>query len=247
MNNTFILTGTLRVHYVNGRNGRFPIATLHAPVGTFRVRSKWVEQFEDGEYQGQFAVSEFSLYTFQVYDESRTAIGIQVSEYWLDNVEVGTVADEATVYPDPVEEETPIPKVITTEPEIEEEPEPVVNLEKGEPDDEGYTPLSAGGVVIAMTRHSSVHDEPEKFINDHIEFVTVGDSQAPAQNNDANSEEIALLQSFDLGWTNGTPYKIDSTLSRAEIRQCHAALMKLGYRFEPKKQIYCLGGEKWVA
>ncbi|SUO96735.1 DUF3275 family protein [Suttonella ornithocola] len=239
---TFTIYGTLVIHYVNGRNGLFPIGTLKSAVGTFRVRSKWIANLEDGEYKGQFAISEFSLYSYHVYGENRTTIGILIDEYWLDDAALGKQA-EPEILPDPVEEEGR-----NTQPVIEPEPAKLetieavseqtkVDLEQDETNEEGYTPVSVNGVVVAMTRHSNIDVAPQQNIQNNPPVSSSSTAEA-----EIDQEKVDFLSSFDAEWTYGRPYKVDTTLSRQDIRDCRVALMSLGYRFDALKQVY-VGGD----
>ena len=88
------VSGRLNVTYRNGRYGPFPVGTLHCALGTFTVRDQrdnaWLETLANGDYNGIFAVSAITLYTYQAYGELRVCLRAMV---------------EQESVPDPLEEE----------------------------------------------------------------------------------------------------------------------------------------------
>lgn len=105
--NVIEVHGTLRVIYLHGKYGNFPVGTLETGVGTFTVRDSredaWLETLSAGDYTGTFEITELSLYSYKAFGEVRTAIRAEVSAYELDGYadEVNT----APQLPDPIEEE----------------------------------------------------------------------------------------------------------------------------------------------
>ena len=95
--------GSLRVTYVHGRYGAFPIGTLFTDIGHFTVRDAWLETLEAGEYPGSFSVKDFSLYSYKAFGEVRTTIRASVEDYTLDGYEETDCPAESL--PDPIEEE----------------------------------------------------------------------------------------------------------------------------------------------
>ena len=63
------VSGRLNVTYRNGRYGLFPVGTLHCALGTFTVRDQrdnaWLETLASGDYDGIFALSAITLYSYQ--------------------------------------------------------------------------------------------------------------------------------------------------------------------------------------
>lgn len=56
-----IFDGTLRVETINGRRGPFNVGKLITDIGEFKVKDKALDQFEPGEYTGNFLVE--AIYT----------------------------------------------------------------------------------------------------------------------------------------------------------------------------------------
>ena len=96
--------GRLEVKHINGRYGPFPVVWLTCPVGRFRVLDSWIEALDAGEYNGEFQVSEMSLYTYKQYGEQRTCIAAKVVDYQLDGYDENAVP-EPELEQDPLENE----------------------------------------------------------------------------------------------------------------------------------------------
>lgn len=78
------IPGTLEVRKIGSRRGPFNVGTLTCAIGTFTVRDEWLKTFDPGEYNGQFDVSEITLYSYQFCGESRTAIRAVIDSWRLD-------------------------------------------------------------------------------------------------------------------------------------------------------------------
>lgn len=101
------LQGNLKVTYLHGRFGQFPVGNLETAIGTFTVRDSkddaWLENLSAGEYSGEFEITELSLYTYRAFSETRTCIRAEISSYHLDDFD--DEIEEVVHYPDPIEEE----------------------------------------------------------------------------------------------------------------------------------------------
>ncbi|SUO90246.1 DUF3275 family protein [Suttonella indologenes] len=119
------LQGRLKVAYLNGRFGQFPVGTLETAIGTFTVRDSkedaWLENLSAGEYTGQFEISELSLYTYRAFGEARTCIRAEISAYQLDDFD--DEVEEVAHYPDPIEEEGEVPDSFSRDSGDEEDSE----------------------------------------------------------------------------------------------------------------------------
>lgn len=113
------LQGNLKVTYLHGRFGQFPVGVLETPIGTFAVRDSkddaWLENLSAGEYSGEFEITELSLYTYRVFGEARTCIRAEVSSYRLNDFD--DEIEEVTHYLDPIEEEGEVPDSFSRESE----------------------------------------------------------------------------------------------------------------------------------
>lgn len=129
--NTILISGTLRVTYLNGRFGQFPVGSLETSVGTFAVRGDdWLEMLDAGEYEGEFCIAELSLYSYRAYGEQRTAIRAVVESYTLEDYDTN-IDELVELIPDPVEEDNlPVAEDFQRTPVSQEIPS-----ESGEPAD----------------------------------------------------------------------------------------------------------------
>lgn len=102
------IRGTLRVRYVRGRYGDFPVGELETAIGTFAVRDSkdnaWLETLEAGEYLGDFEISELSLYSYKSFGELRTSIRAEIAAYHFDGYD-DEVEQTPQLAQDPLEEE----------------------------------------------------------------------------------------------------------------------------------------------
>ncbi len=97
------LNGTLRVRSINGRNGRFNVADLGTEIGEFKVKDAFLDQFEEGAYDGAFQIGRIFAASYtnggRITIETRAhVLGVR-----LLNDQVGQLPTE-TVEPDPIEE-----------------------------------------------------------------------------------------------------------------------------------------------
>ena len=108
--------GTLKIKYINGTYGLFPVGSLETSVGTFAVRdtkeNAWLETLDAGEYPGTFDISELSLYTYRAFGEARTSIRAEIASYQLEGYD-REVEEDAHYGHDPLEEEGDIPETFS--------------------------------------------------------------------------------------------------------------------------------------
>jgi len=105
------INGTLIVKKINGAKGVFSVGDLTTDVGTFKVKDAILDQFEEGRYQGRFAISSIYLSSYIWRGKSMTDIRANLVDVQLD--EVGEVAPESVSMqdePDPIEEEAAKPQ-----------------------------------------------------------------------------------------------------------------------------------------
>lgn len=97
------LNGTLRVRSINGRNGRFNVADLVTEIGEFKVKDAFLDQFEEGAYDGAFQIGR--IFSASYTNSGRITIETRahVLGVRLLNDQVGQLPTE-TVEPDPIEE-----------------------------------------------------------------------------------------------------------------------------------------------
>ena len=100
------VNGTLIVKKIHGAKGAFSVGDLVTEVGTFKIKDALLDQFEEGRYQGAFAISSIYLSSYIWRGKSMTDIRANLVDVQLD--EVGDVAPESAPpqdEPDPIEEE----------------------------------------------------------------------------------------------------------------------------------------------
>lgn len=195
MSENLSVKGNLRVAWIEGRRGPFPIGTLSSSVGQFTVRDSWLESLEAGYYDGCFIIENIQLYSYPAFGEVRTSIRAFISSYQLFTIdqETGELVEADQLPPDPIDEE------------LDEQ------------------------TLETFTRQD--HSEAE-------------DVEAEAEVDEAELEaHVELLMANVNGsswWELGDNYKIDTTIGRASIIKCKAALNALGYTFDPLTQTYSL-------
>ncbi len=59
------LEDTLKTRVIHGRSGDFSVGSLLTNIGEFSVKDPMLEQYSEGEYQGEFLISKIfpSSYT----------------------------------------------------------------------------------------------------------------------------------------------------------------------------------------
>ena len=97
------VNGTLTVKKITGAKGAFSVGDLVTEEGTFKVKDALLDQFEEGRYQGEFAISSIYLSSYIWRGKSMTDIRANLVDVHLD--EVGDVAPESAPpqdEPDPI-------------------------------------------------------------------------------------------------------------------------------------------------
>jgi hypothetical protein len=100
------VNGTLTVKKIHGAKGAFSVGDLVTEVGTFKIKDALLDQFEEGRYQGAFAISSIYLSSYIWRGKAMTDIRANLVDIHLD--EVGDVTPESAPpqdEPDPIEEE----------------------------------------------------------------------------------------------------------------------------------------------
>ena len=145
------LNGTLRVRSINGRNGRFNVADLVTEIGEFKVKDAFLDQFEEGAYDGAFQIGRIfaASYTYggRITIETRAhVLGVR-----LHNDQVGQLPTEV-VEPDPIEEVQP-----------NQSPEPPVDVAAQADTAEAIDPAPA-----AVEHGEREEEDPDKILFGHL-------------------------------------------------------------------------------
>lgn len=148
------LQGTLRVRSINGRNGRFNVADLSTEIGDFKVKDAFLDQFEEGAYDGAFQIGRIYAASYtnggRITIETRAhVLGVRL----LDD-QVGQLPTMVDPEPDPIEEvqRSPEPPEVAAQAVAVEtiDPAPMtVELEEEDPDKLLFGHIfPLGGVVM---------------------------------------------------------------------------------------------------
>lgn len=145
------LNGTLRVRSINGRNGRFNVADLTTEIGEFKVKDAFLDQFEEGAYDGAFQIGRIFAASYtnggRITIETRAhVLGVR-----LLNDQVGQLPTEA-VEPDPIEEVQP-----------NQNPEPPADVAAQAETAEAIDPAPA-----AVEHEEHEEEDPDKLLFGHI-------------------------------------------------------------------------------
>ncbi len=135
--------GNLAVRVITGRLGAFRVGKLVSEVGEFAVKSKLIEELEEGAYAGSFTIRKIYPSSFNAGGRITLEVRADLHDMQLDEVlsTPDPILDPAE--PDPMEEEMPAAATAvtssTTQPELAM-PEPCGDLNQP---DEGINPLAS--------------------------------------------------------------------------------------------------------
>lgn len=94
------LSGTLVVRNVKGRNGVFAVGDLGTEIGRFKVKDNFLEQYEEGEYKGDFLVTQIYPYSYVYGGKVVTEIRANIADVSLAEADERPMP-EAPSEPDP--------------------------------------------------------------------------------------------------------------------------------------------------
>lgn len=101
---TIKTTGTLIVRRRSGRFGAWSEAELKTPEGGFKVKDKVLDQYDEGEYEGEFLITQFYIKTHTTGNRSWSDLMAQVDEFFIERAYEKPVPPEEQPG-DPAEEE----------------------------------------------------------------------------------------------------------------------------------------------
>ncbi len=184
------LEGKLKTKVIHGRNGDFTVGTLSTNIGEFNVKDSILDQYVEGEYDGEFMIS-------KIFPSSYTWGGSV-------RVEIRAVLESISVISS---QEKPMPTEQIPDPIVESIP-PIV-------------PDTTKQQLKSVTKPKTV--KPQK-----------------AQQSSEKTESSVNMTIF--GHTKvtnqpGDEVKLDPT-NRQQLREQRDALLKLGYKFDAKRQIW---------
>jgi len=203
--------GTLKVKKISSRNGPFAVADLVTEVAEFKVKDSILDQFEEGEYQGTFFISEIYLAPYVSFGRCVTELRARLHDVRVDTErdlppETGA-ADEL----DPLDE-SPAPRVASRAASQRKSDAPKAAAKRAE------SAPSSKPSKATTTRQDEVGaseegEDLELFGDDIHTLIQEG-------------AEIKLDPTID---------------DRARFRQQTARLRALGYRFDSKQQTWSRG------
>ena len=123
------VNGKLKTRVIHGRNGDFTVANLSTGIGEFSVKDSTLDQYPEGEYQGEFVIQKIFPYSYSWGGSVKIEI-----RALLDSMEISEIEEKvipAEVEPDPIDETPAQPEKNKTVPDnqVDHTPEP----EKVEP------------------------------------------------------------------------------------------------------------------
>ena len=101
--------GTLIVKRIAGRNGEFADGDLHTPIGDFRVKDALLDQFDEGEYQGIFWVSQIYAKSYEYRGRITIETRASIADLQIDVESDAPQESHSASEPDPIDEAPPAP------------------------------------------------------------------------------------------------------------------------------------------
>ncbi|WP_392562276.1 DUF3275 family protein [Orbus sturtevantii] len=77
------LPGTLIITQINGKYGAFNKAKLTTSIGSFTIKDKRIEQYEEGKYEGTFVIVEIKPYSYMYQNRASFEILARLNEMEL--------------------------------------------------------------------------------------------------------------------------------------------------------------------
>lgn len=110
------LPGSLSIKKINGARGAFCVGELHTEIGEFRVKSTILDQFEEGRYTGQFALTRIYPNAYTYFGKMVVEIRAEISDLQLDDEgEQAPKKESVPSEPDPLDEVPAAPAVAQPE------------------------------------------------------------------------------------------------------------------------------------
>lgn len=115
------IPGKLRIKRINGSNGPFCVGDLTTEIGDFRVKDTILDQFDEGDYAGQFWIQQIYPWSYSAYGRTVIEIRAKLADMQIAGQQrVGTIPHEPQE-PDPAKEAPPAPPVAQPEPPAQQE------------------------------------------------------------------------------------------------------------------------------
>lgn len=206
--------GTLRIKKIrNSRNGAFCIADLNTDFGDFKVKDPLLDQFDEGEYQGTVWISEIYLSQYIAYGKAVTEMRARVYDLQI-------VSEDRNSKPAPEQEPDPMDEAVGDKARLRI-PTPIP------------VPKPASIPAPSTEAVKPVEQEWSSFKSNKVKTQPLSE---PA-GSQGNLERMFDTEVVDL-ISRKAQIKLDPTVDRAKLREQASALRGLGYKFEPKPQIW---------
>jgi hypothetical protein len=101
----FTITGEITIRIRTGRYGPFPTAILSTSVGTFCVKDKLIEQFEEGTYEGVFVVKKIVPQSYMAGSRIVMEVRAELAEIILNDQSPNAPDYAHDLEQDPIQEE----------------------------------------------------------------------------------------------------------------------------------------------
>ena len=104
-----IMTGTLAIREIHGRNGAFMVGTLNTQIGSFAIKDPLLDQYDEGTYDGEFEIDSIYQGHYIAGGRSVTEIRAKIANMMINDIDdIAPAPIESE--PDPID----IEPVVTT-------------------------------------------------------------------------------------------------------------------------------------
>jgi hypothetical protein len=245
-----VFDGTLRVETINGRRGPFNVGTLTTTIGVFKVKDKELDQFDPGDYIGNFQVEKIFTASNPWRGGYFTEIVAQIAEggFLIDQEDApSNVSGEAQAEPDPLD--------------VEHAGQPAPGASAKPAGNTGRLKVGDGQVHRQRKHVDPMVEaliELQNHVRDGIEFpdactmtlkhhavdhdalraaYDAAQQRQSAKSPDTDSEDLQLfgVEIHPL-FVNGEDIALDPTVEREQFRKQRDRLKASGYRFHAQSQ-----------
>lgn len=105
------IPGQLAIKTIHGRNGDFNVGRLATSIGEFVVKNPELDQYDEGKYDGEFAIAEIRPSTYNANGRMVIEIRAHLAGMTLSAIDALSRDEASRLAPhevDPIDEETPV-------------------------------------------------------------------------------------------------------------------------------------------
>lgn len=113
------LSGQLAIRTIHGRNGDFNVGRLTTSIGEFVIKNAELDQYREGKYEGDFAITEIRPSTYHTSGRMVIEIRAHLGGMTLSNIDPLSTDEANRLSPqevDPIDEEAQVPVPTATAP-----------------------------------------------------------------------------------------------------------------------------------